>query len=128
MKLVLQVKSNKGNNTLKQTPCRKSCKNCDLHVTKEFSDVAFLKSQNYTLHSLLYNFVIPIVSLCVCILYYESNVASNFKSSIGNLNIFSFQWYATLKRPVSMCAYALRVRVREKMDSYSSSLTVSMCA
>ena len=31
-------------------------------------------------------------------------------------------------RPVSMCAYALRVRVREKMAFYLSSLAVSMCA
>ena len=34
----------------------------------------------------------------------------------------------SLSRPVSMCAYALRVRVREKMAPYLSSLTVSMCA
>ena len=33
-----------------------------------------------------------------------------------------------LLRPFSMCAYALRVRVREKMGSYLSSLAISMCA
>ena len=30
-------------------------------------------------------------------------------------------------RPVSMCACALRVRVREKIGSYLFSLAVSMC-
>ena len=36
-------------------------------------------------------------------------------------------FFPSALRPVSKCVYALHVLVREKMGSYLSSLTVSMC-